>query len=104
MKSLKIVTAILILGAFVLSMVSCSSNSTAAASTTKTVTATVKTGNISVSITGTGNLDYSTTDEMAFEVPGYVESVSVKAGDTVTKDQEIAKVDTTEWETTVKGY
>jgi HlyD family secretion protein len=103
MKVFKIIMAILAISTIVFLSLSCSSNSSSTATTT-TKTATVQKGDISVSITGTGNLTYSTTEDLAFEVPGFVESVSVEAGDTVEKDQEIAKVDTSEWEKTLKTY
>jgi multidrug efflux pump subunit AcrA (membrane-fusion protein) len=103
MKALKIVTSILIVCGIIFLSLSCSSKSTSTTTTT-TKTATVTKGTLSVSITGTGNLAYSTTQDLAFEVPGYVESVSVKTGDTVKEGQEIAKVDTSEWDKTLKSY
>jgi HlyD family secretion protein len=103
MKLLKVITSILVICGVIFLSFSCSSKTTATATTT-TRSATVQKGNISISITGTGNLAYSTTENLAFEVPGYVESVAVKAGDTVTEGQEIAKVDTSEWDTKLKSY
>ncbi len=103
MKVFKIIMSILIVSVIAILSFSCSSKSTSTTTTT-TRTATVQKGDISVSITGTGNLAYSTTQDLAFEVPGYVESVAVKAGDTVKEGQEIAKVDTSEWDKTLKSY
>jgi HlyD family secretion protein len=103
MKLLKILSSVLIICGVIFLSLSCSSGSTSTPTTT-TRSATVTKGNLSVSITGTGNLDYSTDENLAFEVPGYVESVSVKAGDTVKVGQEIAKVDTSEWDTRLKAY
>ncbi len=79
----------------------CSSNASST-STTKTQTATVKKGNIALDITGTGNLAYSTTADLAFEMAGTVETVTVSAGDSVTQGQALAKLDTTDWDTQIK--
>ncbi len=98
MKILKIITSLVLVCGIVFLSLSCSSGAAAASSTTKNVTSTVKEGSISVAITGTGNLAYSHSEDLAFEMAGYVEEVSVSAGDTVTKGQELAKVDTTDWE------
>jgi HlyD family secretion protein len=97
MKPLKITAAILALCMMVFLFVSCSSSS-AATSTTKTLTATVNKGNITVYITGTGNLAYADTENLAFDMAGTVDSVSVSAGDTVTKGQELVKLNTSDWE------
>jgi HlyD family secretion protein len=101
MKSLKMITSIGIICLLVFLSVSCSSN-TSATSTTTTRTATVQKGTLSSSITGTGNLAYSSSEKLAFEMAGYVEEVSVSQGDTVAKDQELVKLDTTDWESQLK--
>jgi len=61
----------------------------------------VQRGNISVDITAVGNLSLSQTDDLAFEVPGTVEDVSVQAGDTVKKGQVLVTLDTTQWDAQV---
>jgi len=81
--------------------VSCSKG-TDSASTTKSVEYTVQKGNISLTVTGTGNLAYSNTTDLAFEIAGTVESVSVEAGDSVTEGQELVKLDTSEWDKQVQ--
>ena len=101
MKVLKIVTSTLVVCGIILLSFSCSSKSTAT-TTTKTLTAMVQKGNITESITGTGNLAYSNVEKLAFEMAGYVASVLVSAGDTVKKGQELVKLDTSEWDTQLK--
>jgi HlyD family secretion protein len=100
MKWLKIWLSSLLVGGLVFLSVSCSS--TSATATTATKTATVQKGNITVSVTGTGNLAYSHSEDLAFEMAGYVESVSVSAGDTVEEGQEIAALDTSDWDKEVR--
>jgi HlyD family secretion protein len=100
MKIMKIITSILVLGALVFFSYGCSSNS--AASTAKTQTATVKIGTIMIEVTGTGNLAYSTTENLAFEIAGTVESVLVTAGESVLEGQELVRLDTAAWEDQIK--
>jgi HlyD family secretion protein len=100
MKKLKIVAAVLMIGALVLLSMSCSNSSATATAVTKT--ATVQRSNLSVSITGTGNLAYSKTENLAFEMAGYVEDVLVSEGDTVSKGDEIARLNTSDWEDDIK--
>jgi HlyD family secretion protein len=102
MKIIKILTAALVLCGMLFLSLSCSSGSTTT-STTKVTTATVKTGNISVSITGTGNLAYSKTEKLAFDMAGYVEDVLVSVGDTVTEGQELVKLNTSDWQDQIKA-
>jgi multidrug efflux pump subunit AcrA (membrane-fusion protein) len=97
MKLLKITSIILVVFLAVFLSISCSSSSTSTA-TTKTLTTTVKKGNLSISITGTGNLAYANTESLAFDMAGTVDSVSVSAGDTVKEGQELVKLNTSDWE------
>jgi multidrug efflux pump subunit AcrA (membrane-fusion protein) len=96
MKRLKLFIPILVITGVLLIASSCSSKSSS--TTTKTLTATVKKGNISLEITGTGNLAFSDTEDLAFDMAGTIEEVSVSAGETVTKGQELARLDTSTWE------
>lgn len=96
MKILKLFVVILALCSVVFLSISCSSSSTTT-STTKIQIATVKEGNLVVSITGTGNLAYAKTEKLAFEMAGYVQDVSVSAGDSVTEGQELAALDSSDW-------
>jgi multidrug efflux pump subunit AcrA (membrane-fusion protein) len=96
MKILKFLTVILVLCGVLFLSLSCSSSANTT-STTKIATASVKNGNLTVSITGTGNLAYAKTEKLAFEMAGYVQDVLVSAGDTVVEGQELATLDTSDW-------
>jgi len=98
---LKIVTIVLVLCGVMFLSLSCSSSSSST-STVKTQTATVQKGNISVTVTGTGNLALSRTEDLAFETAGTVEEVMVEEGESVEEGQELAKLDTSEWEKQMK--
>jgi HlyD family secretion protein len=63
---------------------------------------TVTRGNLSVEISAAGNLALADTQDLAFQVAGTVYEVLVEEGDTVTEGQELAKLDTTEWDKQVK--
>jgi len=61
--------------------------------------ATVQGGNLSIEITGSGNLALSSTEDLTFEMAGTVQEVLVEEGDSVEEGQVLAKLDTSEWET-----
>jgi multidrug efflux pump subunit AcrA (membrane-fusion protein) len=96
MKYLKLFGFLLLLSAIVFTSFSCTAAPTTATPTTRT--AVVTKGSLTNAITATGNLVYSTTEDLAFEIPGYVEEVLVSEGDTVKKDQELVKLNTSDWE------
>jgi HlyD family secretion protein len=73
---------------------SCSSNSN---SNSDNQVVTVQRGNLNIDITGAGNLALSQTSDLAFETAGDVQEVSVIEGESVIKGQELAKLDTSEW-------
>jgi HlyD family secretion protein len=100
MKLIKIPVLILALSLMALPVLSCKSTTTSA-STAATQTAAAQKGNISVDITGAGNLALSQVQDLAFEVAGTVEEVSVQAGDSVSKGEVLAKLDTTTWDNQV---
>ena len=102
MRILKAVSILLTVGGIAFLSFSCV-RGTSATATPKPQIVTVQKGNISITVTGTGNLAYSHSEDLAFEMPGYAEEVSVSAGDTVTKDQGLARVDTTDWEKQVRA-
>jgi HlyD family secretion protein len=64
--------------------------------------ATVQRGNLTIDITGAGNLALSQTQDLAFEMAGYVEEVLVKEGESVKEGQIIAKLGTAEWDKQLK--
>jgi len=59
---------------------------------------TVERGNLIIDITAAGNLALSCKEDLAFEISGTVEEVSVEEGDVVEEGQVLAKLDTSEWE------
>jgi len=61
--------------------------------------ATVQRGNLTINVTGTGNLALSTTEDLTFNMSGTVQEVLVGEGDSVKEGQVIATLDTSEWET-----
>ncbi len=102
MKLVKIFGVLVILSAIVFSSFSCTTG-TAATATPTTRTAAVTKGTLTNAITATGNLAYSTTEELAFQIPGYVDKINVSAGDTVKKGQELANVDTSTYQDTINN-
>ena len=61
-------------------------------------TATVETGNLTVEISGSGNLALSSTEDLTFEMAGTVQEVLAEEGDSVEEGQVLARLDTSEWE------
>jgi HlyD family secretion protein len=101
MKLLKALLLALIISGTVFSSFGCSSSSDAAA-TPEVKTTTVQRGNISITVTGIGNLAFSNIEKLAFGMAGYVEEISVVEGDTVEKGQELVKLNTSDWEDQLK--
>jgi len=64
----------------------------------ETTTYAVARGDITVEVSASGNLAFSTTEDLAFEMEGTVEDVFVEEGDQVTEGQVVATLDTTDWE------
>ncbi|MFH1650618.1 MAG: HlyD family efflux transporter periplasmic adaptor subunit [Chloroflexota bacterium] len=102
MKNIGKVLTIILLGAILLTpLMSCGSQPSAAEAADSR-TATVTRGNLSVEINAAGNLALSRTEDLAFEVAGTVEDISVSEGDAVTEGQELARLDTSEWDKQLK--
>ena len=78
-------------------LVGCASESDSAQALESQVV-TVQRGNLIIDITAVGNLAFSRTDELAFEISGTVGEVLVEEGDIVEEGQVLAKLDTSEWE------
>jgi multidrug efflux pump subunit AcrA (membrane-fusion protein) len=95
MRVLKIIAAILMVGIIAIPVVSCASKLTPAS---ENQVATVKRGDLTVSITASGNLALSQTADLAFEMAGTVQDITVEAGDSVTEGEVLASLDTSEWE------
>jgi multidrug efflux pump subunit AcrA (membrane-fusion protein) len=104
MKKIKIAGIILallsIIGTTLALTVGGATQNEALAQETKTVT--VGRGNLSIEISAAGNLALSQTEDLAFQVAGTVVEVLVQEGDSVKEGQELAKLDTTEWDKQLK--
>jgi RND family efflux transporter MFP subunit len=61
-------------------------------------TATVQAGNLTVEISGSGNLVLSSTEDLTFEMAGTVQEVLAEEGDSVEEGQVVARLDTSEWD------
>lgn len=96
MRVSNIVLTLVLCGASIL-VLSCASASDSA-SISENQIVTVQRGNLSVDITASGNLLLSLKDDLAFEMAGTVEEVTVKEGESVKKGQLLTKLDTSEWE------
>ncbi len=57
---------------------------------------TVQHGNLSTMITATGNLAFSTHDDLVFHITGQVAAVNVDVGDNITQGEVLAALDTTD--------
>ncbi len=60
--------------------------------------ATVTRGDLVVDVAASGNLAFSTQEDLAFEMAGTVEDISVEVGDSVAGGQVVAVLDTSDWE------
>jgi len=78
----------------------CSKGSSTATTSTQIVA--VQRGNISNSITGTGNLALAKTADLAFDITGTVLDINVEEGATVSKGDILASLDTSQWEEQLK--
>lgn len=102
MKVLKIVLSLLLCGVIVLG-VSCAAKSDAT-QTTQSQVVTVQRGDLTVDITGSGNLALSHMEELAFQIPATfqkvmtVAEVLVEEGDSVEEGQALARLDTLAWQ------
>ena len=95
MKIPKVLSLILALSLIGVVAAGCSKKAVTTTTTTSEVT--VGTGNITVSITSTGSMDYSDYENLAFAADGTVGAVNVKVGDLVTKGQVLAAFDSDFW-------
>ena len=98
MKTANIAIAVL-LAASVVGLAGCAKSN---GSTATTQTAKVQRGNIVVSTTSTGNLAFTQSEEVAFEMAGTVQEVMVAVGDSVKEGQVMATLDTSVWEDQIR--
>ena len=59
---------------------------------------TVTRGDLSVEVSASGNLAFSTEEDLSFDMAGTVEDVFVDEGDAVTEGEVVATLDTEDWE------
>jgi HlyD family secretion protein len=95
MKIFKITLILLALSAISILPLGCSSN---AEPTSTGQVVTVQRGNLVTQITGVGNLAFSQTVDLPFEIDGTVSEILVGAGDSVKKDQVLSRLDTSAWQ------
>jgi multidrug efflux pump subunit AcrA (membrane-fusion protein) len=95
-------TVLAILTLFILSVTMAGCGSDSEPETTNEI-ATVQRGDLTVDITASGNLALSVTEDLAFDIPGTIEEITVaevlvEEGDSVEEGQVVAKLDTSEWD------
>jgi multidrug efflux pump subunit AcrA (membrane-fusion protein) len=95
MKLLKFILVFLTLSVILVFPLGCGSSST---TTPATQVAKVQRGNLVTQITGVGNLAFSQTVDLPFEIDGTVSDILVVAGNTVQKGQVLARLDTSAWQ------
>lgn len=101
MKVLKIVLIAMVLCSISILSLSCFSDSGSESAPEQQVV-TVQRGDLTVDITASGNLALSRMEDLAFDIPGRVEKITVEEvlveeGDSVEQGQLLAKLDTSEW-------
>ena len=95
MKIPKVLSLILTLSLIGVAAAGCSKKAVTTTTTTSEVT--VGTGNVTVSITSTGSMDYSDYENLSFAADGTIGTLNVKVGDLVTKGQVLAVIDSDFW-------
>jgi HlyD family secretion protein len=92
-----------LLALLALPIVGCSSDDGAQAGDA-TTTYTVARGNLTVDVSASGNLAFSTEEELAFEMAGTVQDIFVSEGQSVTRGMVVATLDTANWEKQLRSY
>jgi len=100
MKALKILLITLALCSISVLSLSCASEPE---SSSEQQVVTVQRGNLTVDITASGNLALSRMEDLAFDIPGRAEAITVEEilveeGDSVEEGQLLARLDTSEWD------
>lgn len=99
MKTIK-TAGIVLVAIGVLALVGCGAKSNSGATTAQT--AKVQRGNIVVATTSTGNLAFTQSEDVAFDMAGTVQQVMVGVGDSVKEGQVLATLDTSVWDDQIK--
>jgi multidrug efflux pump subunit AcrA (membrane-fusion protein) len=108
MKFLKSLVVVLAIGGIIFLSISCAASPSAATPAKPTIS-TVQRGNISIAVTGTGNLAMEYKQELSFGQTGLVSQASnakisevmIKPGDTVKQGQVLVKADTSDLQDTL---
>ena len=102
MRVMKIMLITLVMCSLSVMSLSCASESDSE-SETKTQVVTVQRGDLTIDITASGNLALSLQEDLAFDIPGKVQEITVEEilveeGESVEEGQMLAKLDTSEWD------
>ena len=62
----------------------------------------VRRGDLTVSVSGSGNIEVSNEAKLAFDIGGRIVEIKVEEGDRVTRGQEVARLDDTSYQQAVK--
>lgn len=65
---------------------------------------TVARGNLTVDVSASGNLAFSTQEDLAFEMAGTVQDIFVSEGQSITKGTVVATLDTANWERQLRSF
>lgn len=65
---------------------------------------TVARGNLTVDVSASGNLAFSTEEDLAFEMAGTVQDIFISEGQSVTAGAVVATLDTSDWERQLRSY
>lgn len=95
MKKRKVIILVTVIGLVGVLAAGCSKKSATTTTTYQEVT--VGNGNVTVSITSTGSLDYADYENLSFGADGTVGAVNVAVGDLVKKGQVLATLDPDAW-------
>ena len=79
-------------------MLSSCNNAATTATDANARSATLGNGSLTATVSATGNIQAESDVKLSFQQPGTVAEVNVKVGDTVKKDDVLAKLDTTDLE------
>lgn len=79
-------------------MLSACNNASTTAADANARSATLGSGSLTATVSATGNIQAESDVKLSFQQPGTVAEVTVKVGDTVKKDDVLAKLDTTDLE------
>ena len=96
MRHVKRLAPLLVSGLLIATATACAPQEEAEVAGPATVE--VTRGDITVEVTASGNLAFSREEELSFDMAGTVEDIYVEEGDSVTKGEVVAILDTSEWE------